>query len=211
LEEHQQQESFRKRCYQRLQEWKNYLSEDNNIYKDQPAMTMIIFNSISKDLKPDNTVLPPVLNKGVLSQAVEQIEKEKRFSENFGKVYTNNLRLYEMNGDKGVNTGENTTKWVKIPSKEHDPGKFEDNVTKLKNLSHPAWCTKATNARPYLSQGDFYIYLKNGQPKAAVRFIGDEIQEIQGAKNDGRIPFMYVDEIKTFLKEKDFYYNEEKI
>ena len=77
--------------------------------------------------------------------------------------------------------------------KENDPENFEANVEKLKTLSHKNWCTKSFNAEPYLSQGDFHVYLENGEPKLGIRFIGSKIQEIQGEQNNGQIPLKYFD------------------
>ena len=44
--------------------------------------------------------------------------------------------------------------------------------------------TKSKNAEPYLSEGDFHIYLDEGKPRLGVRFDGDEIVEIQGQENN---------------------------
>ena len=105
-------------------------------------------------------------------------------------MYQNKLRSYYL---EDTNTGETGTKWIVIPSKKHDPENFEKNVEKLKTLSHKSWCTKSYNAQPYLSEGDFHVYLENGQPKLGMRFVGNKIQEIQGEKNNSVIPQQYFD------------------
>ena len=104
---------------------------------------------------------------------------------------------------KDSSTGETMTGWVVIPSKENDPENFEKNVEKLKTLSHNNWCTKSFNAEPYLSQGDFHVYLENGEPKLGVRFVGDKVQEIQGEKNNNTIPIAYLDECKRHINEQN--------
>lgn len=106
-------------------------------------------------------------------------------------------------GDEEQDTGETETKWVKIPSKEHDPKNFDKNVEKLKILSYKSWCIKSFNAKPYLEKWDFHIYLENGKPKMAIRFVKDQIEEVQGEKNNGQIPFQYVEELKSYLKDQD--------
>ena len=113
-------------------------------------------------------------------------------------MYQNNLRTNLMNDSS---SGETMTGWIIILSKENDPKNFEKNVEKLKTLSHKNWCTKSYNAEPYLSEGDFHVYLENGQPKLGVRFVDNEVEEIQGEKNNGKIPQKYLDTFKEHQNE----------
>jgi hypothetical protein len=192
----------------RLREWKDYLAEKNNIYIENPAMSLMIFSGITEDVSAKNTAVPPILNKGVLADTVEQIQTrlaaDKKSPFNFNKIYQNNLRTFAMKTGES-DTGETETKWIKIPSKEHDPENFEKNVERLKMLSHDSWCTKSTNAEPYLEKGDFHIYLENGKPQAAIRLIGDTIEEIQGSKNNGEIPLKYASEIQNYINENQIH------
>jgi hypothetical protein len=188
---------------ERLQAWIEYLSRKNNVYDKQPAKSLVIFDSITKEVKKDNREQPPILNPGVLARTVEQVEKDGSYNQNFAKLYINNLCLYEMGSDEDIDTGETGTGWVKIPSKEHDPENFENNVQRLKTLSHRSWCTKTTHAEPYLRDGDFHVYLENGKPKAGIRLFGDNIEEIQGEKNNGKIPFKYIETIEDYVKENN--------
>ena len=192
----------------RIQCWIEYLTRENNIYDTKPVLSLIIFDSITKDVKPNNHEQPPLLNPGVLAQIVEQIEtrlkEDKAYNFNFAKTYQNNLRMYEMGRDDDMDTGETETKWIKIPSKGNDPENFEKNVGKLKTLSHRSWCTKTTHAEEYLEQGDFHVYLENGKPKAGIRFINNNIEEIQGELNNSAIPVKYLDMIESYVKENDF-------
>jgi len=188
----------------RIQCWIEYLTRDNNVYDTKPVLSLIIFDSITKNVKPNNHEQPPLLNPGVLAQTVEQIEKDKNYDANFGKTYQNNLRMHEMGSDDDMDTGETETKWIKIPSKRNDPENFEKNIGKLKTLSHRSWCTKTTHAEEYLSKGDFHVYLENGKPKAGIRFIKNNIEEIQGELNNSVIPVKYLDVIEGYIKENDF-------
>jgi len=88
--------------------------------------------------------------------------------------------------------------------KPRDPIGFTKNVQKLKELSSNSWCTKTYNAEPYLRQGDFWLYIPQGKETAevAIRFVGDNIQEIQGVKNDRVIPMEYYEEIKYLIDTK---------
>ncbi|MBQ7450541.1 hypothetical protein IJS77_03915, partial [bacterium] len=177
-----------------LKEWFDYVQKENDAYNG--AISLLILDGITKDLKPNEDSLPPVLNKGILADTISQIQEKAKSNPkidvNFSKMYQMNLQKTMLNvtGDKKV---EDITGWIVIPSKENDPEHFEENVEKLKLLSHDNWCTKSFNAEPYLSKGDFHVYLENGKPKLGVRFDGDTIQEIQGEMNNSKIPVKYFD------------------
>lgn len=185
-----------------LKEWSDYVLKDNSGYNN--ATKLLILDSITKELKPNNDNLPPVLNRGVLADCVQEIDDNlktnKKYSFNFNKMYQTKLANYYS---EDTNTGETETKWIKIPSKKHDPENFDSNVDRLKVLSHKSWCTKSYNARPYLAKGDFHVYLVNGQPKVGIRLVGNKVQEIQGEKNDSYIPLNYFDEISDYLEKND--------
>ena len=68
-------------------------------------------------------------------------------------------------------------------------------------FSHKTWCTKSSNAEPYLWQGDFHVYLENGKPKLGIRFVEEEIKEIQGEQNNNKIPLKYLDIIQKHISE----------
>jgi len=179
-----------------LKEWFDYVIKENDAYSN--TQRLVILSAITKDLKPNNDNIPEVLNKGVLAQTITELEEKLKTNPkekfDFNKMYQNNLRTSFM---KDSSTGETMTGWIIIPSKENDPENFEKNVEKLKTLSHNSWCTKSFNAKPYLSAGDFHVYLENGQPKLGVRFIGDAVQEIQGEENNGKIPLKYLEVFKN--------------
>lgn len=186
-----------------LWKWREYLTNDNNLYNRNSSLSLIIIDGITRMLTPKNREVPPILNPAVLSETVKQIgesalNKKGNFF-NFDKIYRENLRKF-ITSDIETETGEVGTKWVKIPSKIHDETDFDLNVEKLKALSCRSWCTKSTHARPYLSEGDFYIFIENGKPKASIRIAKDMIEEIQGEKNNSVIPSGYVDEIDDFIK-----------
>ena len=168
-----------------LKEWADYVLNENDAYTNTTAL--LILNAITKDLKPDNDNIPPVLNKGVLADCIykinEHTKSDPKYLFDLNKMYQNKLRVFYL-GETETDTGKTDTKWVIIPSKEHDPENFEANVEKLKTLSYKTWCTKNNNAKPYLTEGDFHIYLENGKPKLGVSFVSNEIKEIQGERNN---------------------------
>ena len=44
------------------------------------------------------------------------------------------------------------------------------------------------------------MYLENGNPKLGVRFVGDEVAEIQGQRNNSKIPLKYFDTFMEYQK-----------
>lgn len=181
-----------------LKEWADYVVNENDAYNN--AAAILILTSITKELEPNNDKLPPVLNKGVLADCIYDIKNNlkanKKYQFDFNKMYETKLTNFYL---EDTDTGESETKWIVIPSKEHDPENFSDNVDKLKALSHKNWCTKSFNAQPYLENGDFHVYLENGKPKIGIRFVGDSVCEIQGEQNNKKIPVKYLDEVKEHI------------
>ena len=187
-----------------LNSWIKYITKENDAYT--PAIALFILSSITKNLNPDTNYLPPTLNRGVLAstiaEIVEQTRKNRKFNPNFEKTYKNTIQQSIF--EKETQLDPSLTGWVKIPSSKNDPNNFEANVLKLQTLSHNSWCTKTYNARPYLKQGDFWVYLEQGKPKLGVRFNKKEIVEIQGEKNNSEIPVNYHQIIHSFIDENNF-------
>ncbi len=186
-----------------LKEWADYVLNENTAYIG--GISLLVLSAVTKNLKPDNDKIPPVLNKGVLADCIAEIDKNTRQNPkegfDFNKIYQTKLNSSYL---EETRHGEADTKWVVIPSKEHDPHNFDANVKKLQALSHKNWCTKSYNAEPYLMQGDFHIYLENGQPKLGVRFVWNVIQEIQGENNDSKIPVNYLGIVEKHVNENRF-------
>ena len=187
-----------------LENWDSFFTRDKN-YKNNPALSLIIADGITRNLSTTNKDIPPILYPKALSETLEQIKQNlseiKGYSFNFEKIYSGKLRNIVM---KDVETIKNTneTKWIKIPSADNDDENFDLNVEKLKILSHRTWCTKFTHARPYLAAGDMYIYLEKGHPKLCIRMINDSIDEIQGKKNNGHIPVDEINNIIDFINQE---------
>ncbi len=182
-----------------INEWQKYLTNKPNPYK--PATALLIMRAVTKDLKDTNDNLPPVLNKQILKDTIKEIstnlKANKKYSFDMNRIYKHRLRTFYINGKSSNN---NQLKWVIIPSQKHDPQHFESNVQKLKMLSYKTWCTKNTKAKRYLNDGDFHIYLENGNPKLCIRFIGDEVAELQGERNNGIVPCKYATEADKYFK-----------
>lgn len=187
-----------------LDKWYDYcFIEQKDVYNN--ALCLFIIDGITSKLKPDDDTLPPPLNKKVLADTINQINETAKTNPqdmNFLNLYTENLYNILLKEEK---LDENLTGWIEINSKENDFENFDENVDKLKTLSYHNWCTRSFNAKPYLEQGNFHIYMEHGKPKLGVRFKGSVIQEIQGEKNNGEIPVKYLDIIKehTNIYEKN--------
>ncbi len=186
-----------------LDTWKKYLDQDDK-YRNNPALSLIIYSAITKELEPTNAKIPPILNEEVLSKTVAQINskitKDNKASFDFMKDYQNNLLLHYSGAEKT----EEINGWIKIPSYKNDPDNFKSNVEKLNVMSSSTWCTRTTQGEKYLKDGDFVVYYINGKPKVGIRFIGSRIEEIQGEKNNKKIPLPYLDSVKNYVSENGF-------
>jgi len=187
-----------------LSPWKNYLEKGNDAYT--PAMALLAVSAITKELKSYTDTLPPLLNQGALADSfsyVDNILKENKDTQfNFLKIYKDKLK--EIFVKANCDCKSDFTGWVVIPSRENDSENFDVNVERLKILSHPTWCTKSYNAEPYLKKGDFRIYLECGEPKVGMRFVGNWLEEIQGERNNCKIPQRYYECIKNYINDCGF-------
>ena len=163
-----------------LKEWTDYVLNND---KFSNTTAFLILNAVTKELKPNTDTLPPKLNTEILNECINEIDlnirKDKKYQFNLNKMYETKLR-------------KQYHQWVVIPSMKKCPENFDQNIEKLRLLSHKNWCTKSFNAKPYLVDGDFHIYLENGSPKLAIRLTGDKIFEVEGELNNGKIPLSYL-------------------
>ena len=93
--------------------------------------------------------------------------------------------------------------WVIIKSIPHDPKHYEDNITRLQLLSHRSWCTKTSTARMHLMYGDIHILLEKGQPRVALRFFDDVVDEVQSIGNRGINP-KDIDIVEKYVETNGF-------
>ena len=177
-----------------LEDWKTHLNNPKNEFKDTEKL--LIMSAITQPLERTNDILPPRLNKTVLANVMDRVKNGEKI--NINKTYTKELRETYLKDKLGKKKGE----WVIIPSKINNSEKFKENVEALKVLSNYTWCTHNKRAELYLGDGDFHIYVENEQPKIGIRFIGDTVQEIQGEKNDGNIPYKYATSVLDHINGK---------
>lgn len=192
--------SINKKRKEMINKWQNYIQNENDDYNN--SILLMAMQGATKHLKPKNHELPLSLNKGVLAKTIfeikQEIEKRPNIQFDFNKLYSANLSNHFIEDEKPIS---DITGWVIIPSKKHDIANFKDNVEKVRALSNKNWCTKTNNALPYLAEGDFHIYLENGEPKLGVRFSKDKVREVQGELNNGEIPIKYADIVFEHIKD----------
>jgi UDP-3-O-[3-hydroxymyristoyl] glucosamine N-acyltransferase len=92
--------------------------------------------------------------------------------------------------------------WYELPSidKAASEADKESVYARWAALSRKNWCTSQGTERTYAHEGVMWVYRKDGESLLAVRFVGDEVNEIQSPKNDRSIPPEYVDEVKNFAE-----------
>ena len=165
------------------------------------SILLIILSSILKELKETNDKLPEIFIPEVVNNSINEIknklEKDKDFKFNFKDIYCKNLKNEYLKDD-------NYTGWIKIPYLENDSKNFQNNVNKLKILSNNTWCTKSITAKVLLKLGDFHIWLKDGNPKIALRFKDDLITEIRNELNQNSLTQEDFDVVQSYILEKGF-------
>ena len=206
---------------QRLDEWKEYLSKENQTYANNPFIQEYIWNVITKgaNLNPSTlkSISPP-LNRGVLAEMIYYYDSNNLQLPNyksFLQEYVNKVAGLSLSNSNKLEVRDKDVNgvWVYIPSEKEDPENFQSNVAKLQSLSYDGrsggqdWCTRTYNAEPYLKEGGFFLYIeqpkdKEFQPfhtKVAIRLEGNSIKEIQGHSNNGDYPKEYKTQIKSLI------------
>ncbi len=183
-----------------VREWRAYLTSGNDAYAEDPFWQACAWEIVHAALNGDRNhglgILVP-LHKGALAALRQSLETEARpvsFHRRYGRLRAEYARL----GGAALPAGGERT-WVYIPSKTEAKRKFRENVERLQALSCPTWCTKSYNAERYLERGGFWLLLEGNTAIAAVRLVGRTVAEIQGVKNDGRLPPEAAAEIDALL------------
>ena len=177
-----------------IKEWKQYIENINPAMEKDPFWRDYVISSLLKSMRTDkpDTGLP--LNANALGQLYEKFKQGENI--NFAKGYQS--ALVDATKDL-VELGDATTGWRKIPQTDRDDPKFDERVAAVQSLSCTGWCTRSTMAAPYIQQGDFWVYVDDKKPQVAIRFEGDQVQEIQGPQNDRSIPTKYINEITSLV------------
>ena len=180
--------------------WWNYMTEENDEYKNHPSFVYMVLKSVF-DSSPDDKINSP-LGQNALAIATLYETMSNGGQINVLKSYKKALSDLDSANMEHLGDSEQDG-WLNIPSKINDPENFLSNIEKLKNFSKPCgWCTGSGMAKPYLSKGDFWLFIQENLAKVAIRFDGNKIVEIQGKGN--RRPYDYWEEIIEFIEKKGF-------
>lgn len=176
-------------------DWLQFLTNSNNI---TAPVVLLIFSSMLKGLKDDNSDLLPQLNEDIFQKTLEatraQVDIDKEHKFDFKKAYIKNLRQELLN--------ESDT-WIIIPSKKNDERNYLENLEKLKTLSPRTWCTKNDKAEDYLENCDIHIYYEKGSPELGIRIKDGKVYDIVGFENNGKIPQNYLGIAKNYIQEQN--------
>ena len=212
----------------RMEEWRNFLKYvgnpaslsskyDNELVAEMgkdPSLRLVIWNAISSELKENNRHIPVPFNERALLETIkgfkniQPMDRDVRCaSPSFVEMYTHRLRdnlLMDMK------LSDNNAVWVKVPSIKHDVANKERNIRMLETLSCRNWCTRSSvdKAEAALEDGDFYIYLQRGKSNLWEPLVGmttshGKIDQIQGIENNNIVPLNLVNEIKSFISQRN--------
>lgn len=208
----------------RLKEWQTFLEDPESIDKKQefprlvndikcdPALKLVIWNSVISELTPNNRHIPVPFDLIALDETVQFFKKiQPKFravtcaTTSFLDMYTHRLRD-NLLIKKGFAKQQDV--WVKIPSAKHDPENLEENISVLEILSNKNWCTRSSvdKAADALADGDFYLYLRRDSRQVWQSLLGmtscrGKIDQIQGRENNNFIPPTEVENVKAFIEE----------
>ena len=176
-------------------EWWNYLTEGNDIYAKSPAFVFMVMAPLLKAFGSQNQMSPPNINAAALALTWSKLKDNPQLNVLKSYEKEDTALKIEDRGGFSMRGGH----WVKIPSEENDPQNFEANVKELQDYgTYNVWCVaEKETAKHYLSQGDFYIYIRGGKARVAIRTEGNKMVEMEGKRNE--MPSDYWEEILDFL------------
>ena len=209
-------ESINKQKMKVFNKWWNYITKENDIYQESPSFAYSVLKPmIDKSTDKDKRSTMP-LNEMAVASLYDKIKSEGgQNAFRVDKQYEKEVNIVNQKTTESVKgtSSKDGNGWIRIPSQKNDPANFQANVDKLIGYSVPnGWCTGSGMATPYLSRGDFYLYVVNGKAEVAIRMDGNSLGEIQGERNQA--PFSYTSEIEEFLNAKgidpqnDYHYKE---
>lgn len=184
--------------------WFEYITKKESF---TPAMQLLILSAITGKLDDKNDNLPPVLNKNVLSKAIDCVKdllkKDSYAKFNFENIYRKALRVFYFE-KLGNNLQGNNTGWFNFSAIGKDNDDFAQKVEVLEAVSPDTWCTKSALAGKTLAKGDFHVYIEDGNIKMGIRLDDKTIEEVQGVLNNDKVPLEYLDILKKYIADNRF-------
>ena len=184
-------------------------------YLNEPFFMSAIMRAMNYAQDGTNIGGPTRVDGAALAEVYEEFSDGK---------YTGLKRMYkdykaraeqieETRADKDKSTFVTTSggKWMKLPkidtankygeeTDQKDIEKRDFIINRWHSLSRDNWCTTKGRERVYPYQGPMYVFRKNGESLIAIRFVGEQIAEIQSQKNNGTIPGEYLEDVKEFVE-----------
>lgn len=192
-----------------LQHWFNYILNENEIYKSNPAFQYVLLRELL-NIKNSRQLLMEYDGEAI-AKLFSFIGKnyDQRF--NLKKEYNRISNEISLDTPNVANDsrGNAFTGWTLILGKDKDPGGFEKNCKLLNKLSKGrGWCTgELEYCEWYLESSDVYLYLENGIAEVSMPIGGISVQEIKGKDNE--VPKKYAIEILKFIREKNLCFDYE--
>lgn len=190
--------------------WWSYINEEE-IYSQDPAFQFSILKPMIESSPSTKKNGPPPVNGEIIAGIWQDIHEKGVDQMNILKKYKKLAVAEEKKRSESEGAIETSQggRWIRIKGKQNSANdqEFRKNVDRLKSLSQSTgWCTGRGMAEPYLSKGDFYLYLIGDNAVVAIRLDGNRVAEIRGKFNDQKQLNPYWQEVINFLADKPFDY-----
>ena len=180
-----------------MNEWRDYLLNINDVYSEDPFFVAYVWNGITSNMSKSNTDGTPALDVNALGYVYEESNTTqglKDFNDSYERA-AERSSLDSVSSDNSVVLPNGTT-WIKIPQTRIGDVDYDKNLSTLRNLSLPSWCTSGPQmSAAYIQRGPFWMLSDGGKIRMAIRFDGDQVAEIQGPANNGTIPHEYLEHV----------------
>ncbi len=204
-----------------LKSWFDYMDNEPEL-KDNPFARVILSEFITKDLLPENSSVPPVLDKGLVKQTLaDALSKGASFEKGY-RAELNNAAKKSSNAMEVEIDGRKMT-WFTVPQTDSSHPDFKANAAKVRAFSDGTnWCIRTWNADNYIQQGNIHFLVdETGLTQVCIRegelsgfrhtkFKGT-IAEIQKRQQNFSVPVAYIDFINDFISKKKLKGCEDKI
>ena len=199
-------DGYNKQKNDKIEEWWNYVRNENDDYGRNSAFVFLVMNDLIHTSNPKTKRPPPELNAAALAGVWDKMHATQIPQFDIMKTYNKEVIKSTRDQQEAIEERKDVTGWIRVPSKINDPENFNKNVRYLMSLCQgKKVCVERDGmARSYLNQGDFHIYLENGDTKVVIRLEGNKVAEIRGYAN--KQPNAYWEEVYDFLKQSNFEY-----
>lgn len=187
-----------------LQEWYDFMDTDENI-KNNPFEKLILCDFITKELEPERSTTPPVLDKAVVKQILGDAANSSNFS--ISNAYAKKMKELSAKNSSGQQIEINGRKgtWYTVPKTDSSSPDFKTNLEKVRAFSYGTnWCIRTRKAESYLPKGDFHFFVdENGLTQICLREqdAPKSVYEVQKRQQDQKAPVAYLDVIQAYINE----------